>query len=91
MQPLIDELNILWGSCIQAYDTHTKTNFPMRGALLWTFIDFFRFTMLLKCTKGKLACPECHKYLDFMHLKYGKGILYKSLSMVRGASHAEKE
>ncbi|XP_071739703.1 uncharacterized protein [Rutidosis leptorrhynchoides] len=62
MQPLIDELKELWDTGVNTYNASTKSNFPLRACLIWTISDFPAYTNLLGwSTKGKLACPSCHK------------------------------
>lgn len=60
MQPLIEELKILWSNGVETYDASNGTKFQMRAALLWTISDFPALAMLSGwSTKGKLACPSC--------------------------------
>ncbi|XP_073310221.1 uncharacterized protein [Primulina huaijiensis] len=46
LQPLIAELQSLWCSGVQTYDMHSKQNFNLRVALLWTISDFPAYVML---------------------------------------------
>ncbi|XP_049385806.1 uncharacterized protein LOC125849897 [Solanum stenotomum] len=39
LQPMIEELKELWDG-VETYDAHTKSNFLMRVALMWTINDF---------------------------------------------------
>ncbi|XP_073275513.1 uncharacterized protein [Primulina huaijiensis] len=60
LQPLIAELQSLWCSGVQTYDMHSKQNFNLRVALLWTISDFPAYAMLSGwSTAGKQACPHC--------------------------------
>ncbi|XP_070009948.1 uncharacterized protein [Nicotiana sylvestris] len=73
LQPLIEELNVLWESRIETYDASRDQTFQMRAALLWTISDFPAYAMLSGwSTKGKLACL-CHNSLrhnlDVMHIE----------------------
>ncbi|XP_071687173.1 uncharacterized protein [Rutidosis leptorrhynchoides] len=62
MHPLIDELKELWDTRVNTYDASTKSNFPLRACLIWTISDFPAYANLSGwSTKGKLACPSCHK------------------------------
>ncbi|XP_071735372.1 uncharacterized protein [Rutidosis leptorrhynchoides] len=62
MQPLVDELKELWDTGVNTYDASTKSYFTLRASLLWTVSDFHVYANLLGwSTKGKLACPSCHK------------------------------
>ncbi|XP_019197078.1 PREDICTED: uncharacterized protein LOC109190933 [Ipomoea nil] len=40
LQPLIDELQLLWETGVLTYDASLKQNFMMRAALMWTINDF---------------------------------------------------
>lgn len=61
LQPMIEELQELWVG-VETYDAHSKSNFLMRVAIMWTINDFTAYRNLSGwSTKGKLACPCCHK------------------------------
>ena len=58
LQPLIDELKLLWDSGVETYDASRNETFQMRAALMWTIGDFPAYAMLCGwSTKGKFACP----------------------------------
>lgn len=60
LQSLIGELNELW------------TNGIMHAALFWTINDYPAYGMLSAwSTKGRLACPYCHKDTEYFWLKFG--------------------
>ena len=40
LQPLIQELKVLWSDEVRTYDCSMKNNFTMRAVLLWTISDF---------------------------------------------------
>ncbi|XP_071709264.1 uncharacterized protein [Rutidosis leptorrhynchoides] len=62
MQPLVDELKELWDTRVNTYDASTKRYFTLRASLLWTVSEFPAYANLSGwSTKGKLACPSCHK------------------------------
>lgn len=69
MQPLIDELNILWDEGVVTFDRHDRTTFNMKAAVIQTISDFPGLGMLggLKC-KGYKACPLCLDDIDVIHL-----------------------
>jgi len=63
LQPLIDELKVLWQVGVRTYDAHSKEFFDMFAMLMWTVHDFPGYTNVSGwSTKGFLACPNCHKY-----------------------------
>ncbi|XP_027156993.1 uncharacterized protein LOC113758246 [Coffea eugenioides] len=74
LKPLIAELKELWDVGVNTYDASRKENFQLRAALLWTISDFPGYAILSGwSTKGKLACPVCHKYTCSQHLQnWGK-------------------
>ncbi|XP_012701433.1 uncharacterized protein LOC101786371 [Setaria italica] len=72
LQPLIDELKELWVKGVETWDAKVKKNFTLRALLLWTINDFPAYAMLSGwSTKGKFACPYCHKDTDYSWLKFG--------------------
>ncbi|XP_052198317.1 uncharacterized protein LOC127805607 [Diospyros lotus] len=72
LQPLIDELKLLWHEGVLTYDISTKQNFMMKAALLWTINDFPAYGMLSGwMTSGRLACPYCMENTKAFNLKYG--------------------
>ncbi|WMV13399.1 hypothetical protein MTR67_006784 [Solanum verrucosum] len=46
LQPLIDELKLLWDSRIETYDASRNQTFQMRAALMWTIDDVPAYVML---------------------------------------------
>lgn len=73
LQPLIDELKILWTNGVSTYDVRTKLNFQMHAALLWTINDYPGYGDLSGwSTKGKLACAVCAEKTSSVRLKHGK-------------------
>ncbi|CAM8892935.1 unnamed protein product [Rhodiola kirilowii] len=69
MQPLIEELNMLWDTRALTFDRHSRSSFNMKVAVMWTITDFPGLGMLggLKC-KGYKACPLCLDEIDSQHL-----------------------
>jgi len=60
LEPLIDELKLLWDDGVQTYDSVKKETFTMRAALLWTINDYPAYGNLSGwSTKGKVACGVC--------------------------------
>jgi len=73
LQPLIDELKMLWDIGVPTYDISLKQNFQMRVALMWTINDFPAYGMLSGwMTAGKLACPYCMENSKAFTLKHGQ-------------------
>ncbi|XP_019255072.1 PREDICTED: uncharacterized protein LOC109233652 [Nicotiana attenuata] len=77
LQPLIEELNVLWESGVETYDASRDQTFQMRAALLWTISDFPAYAMLSGwSTKGKLACPCCNYGTNSRYLKHSRKMCY---------------
>ena len=77
LRPLIDELKDLWEKGIDTWDDKVKKNFKLHAILLWTINDFPAHAMLSGwSTKGKFACPYCHKDTDYLWLRFGKKHYY---------------
>src|ERR1044072_2051497 len=72
LQPLIDELKVLWNEGVMTYDISRKQNFNMKAALMWTVNDFPAYGMLSgSSTAAKLACPCCMNQSKAFYLKHG--------------------
>jgi len=72
LQPLIDDLQLLWNEGVFTYDIFGKENFVMRACLMWTINDFPAYRMLSGWgTKGKLACPHCMEDTKAFTLRHG--------------------
>ena len=77
LQHLIDELRELWLNGVETWDAMLRKNFRLHAILLWTINDFPAYAMLSGwSTKGKFACPYCHKGTDYLWLKYGSKHCY---------------
>lgn len=77
LQPLIEELKQLWEHGVETYDASLEQNFRLHAAILWTINDFPAYAVLSGwSTKGKLACPSCHKDTSSYRLKYGQKECY---------------
>jgi len=77
LQPLIEELNILWGTWISTWDVSMKQYFQMRANLMWTINDFpAYFIMFSWSTSGYLAYPSCVEYTVSEWLYKSKKICY---------------
>ncbi|XP_048599975.1 uncharacterized protein LOC106374078 [Brassica napus] len=60
LQPLIEELQMLWKDGVEAYDISMKEIFKIRADLMWTISDFSAYGMLSGwTTHGRLSCPYC--------------------------------
>jgi len=67
----------LWVQGVKTWDAKEKKNFTLRALLLWTMNNFPAYAMLSGwTTKGKFACPYCHKDTDYLWLKFGSKHCY---------------
>jgi len=77
LQPLIDELCILWTEGIMTYDVSLRQNFTMKAALMWKINDFPTYGMLSGwMTLGRLACPICMERTKAFSLNHSHKISY---------------
>ncbi|KAL4359106.1 hypothetical protein AHAS_Ahas08G0044200 [Arachis hypogaea] len=77
LQPLIEDLKLLWEIGVETYDASKNETFQMRAALLWTINNFPAYAMLSGwSTKGKLACPCCNKNTSYLQLKHSRKTVY---------------
>ncbi|XP_060969762.1 uncharacterized protein LOC133036989 [Cannabis sativa] len=77
LEPLIEELKILWEVGVETFDASTRKNFILRASLLWTISDFPAYANLSGwSTKGKYACPSCHQDTYSLWLKHSKKHCY---------------
>ncbi|KAL0541089.1 hypothetical protein IC582_021120 [Cucumis melo] len=77
LEPLIDDLKLLWESGVQCYDAYNEELFNLRTVLLWTINDFPAYGNLSGCSvKGYKACPICEDNTSSIRLKYGKKMAY---------------
>ncbi|GJZ67548.1 hypothetical protein Tco_0630788, partial [Tanacetum coccineum] len=73
LQPLIDELYVLWKDGVDTYDAFRERNFNLKAALMWTINDFPAYGMLSGwSTHGRLSCPYCMEKSKAFHLKHGR-------------------
>ncbi|XP_047333830.1 uncharacterized protein LOC124937589 isoform X1 [Impatiens glandulifera] len=77
LQPLIDELKMLWNVGVPTYDVSRGDTFIMKAMLLWTVSDFPAYGMLSGwSTHGIDSCPICMKKSKSFRLKYGRKACY---------------
>lgn len=60
LQPLIDDLKVLWNDRVMTSDVSLQQNIIMKACLIWTINDFPAYGMMSGwMIMGKLACPIC--------------------------------
>jgi hypothetical protein len=92
LQPLIEELKVLWEYGVETYDASRNHTFQMRAALLWTISDYPVYAMLSGwSTKGKLACPCCNYNTSSTYLKHSRKMCYMDHRTFLPMDHAWRE
>jgi hypothetical protein len=92
LQPLIEELKVLWEYGVETYDASRNHTFQMRAALLWTISDYPAYAMLSGwSTKGKLACPCCNYNTSSTYLKHSRKMCYMDHRTFLPMDHAWRE
>lgn len=77
LEPLIDELQLLWEVGVDTFDASKGETFRLYGALLWTINDFPAYGNLSGWkTKGKCACPYCYIDSCSFYLEGSKKLCY---------------
>ncbi|XP_026377784.1 uncharacterized protein LOC113272093 [Papaver somniferum] len=77
LEPLIEELIMLWNEGVLTYDSFSKTEFVMRARLLWDIHDYPTLGTLPGCvTHGYLACHHCGEGTRSDYLSFSRKICY---------------
>ncbi|XP_060215394.1 uncharacterized protein LOC132642147 [Lycium barbarum] len=91
LQPLIEELKVLWELGVDTYDASRNQTFQMRAALMWTINDFPAYAMLSGwSTKGKLACPCCNYGTNSCYLKHSRKMCYMDHRVFLSMDHPSR-
>ncbi|XP_062108477.1 uncharacterized protein LOC133819291 [Humulus lupulus] len=60
LEPLVEDLKLLWNEGVDAHDALDNTNFKLRAILMWTIQDFPAYGNLAGCkNKGCFSCSLC--------------------------------
>ncbi|XP_024178346.1 uncharacterized protein LOC112184315 [Rosa chinensis] len=77
LQPLIDDLKILWDGVEGVYDGYRKKYFKLKAVLFWTINDFPTYGNLSgSIVKGYNACPVCLQHTKPHRLAHGQKMSY---------------
>lgn len=88
LEPLMDDLEILWHKGVRTYDASKNEFFQMRAAILSIISDFPGLGYAHECaTSGDVACPECHSETCFLRLKKGSKTCYMGHRRFLDADH----
>ena len=77
LQPLIDDLKLMWLGILGVYDAIRGEYFTLRGVLFWTINDLPAYGNLSgSVTKGYNACPVCVDKTKPYRLKRSKKMVF---------------
>lgn len=77
LEPLIDDLKVLWEGVHGVYDASRNEYFTLRAALFWTINDFPAYGNLSgSIVKGYNACPICVEKTLPKRLKHSQKLIY---------------
>ena len=72
LEPLIDDLKVLWEGIKGVYDATRDEYFTLKGVLFWTINDFPAYGNLSgSIVKGYNACPICLENTSPKRLVHG--------------------
>ncbi|XP_074297599.1 uncharacterized protein LOC141628340 [Silene latifolia] len=73
MDPLVEDLRILWDKGIEVFDAYQNSVFNLKAMLLCTISDFPAYGNLCGHTvHGKEACPLCGEDVYFCYLTFSR-------------------
>ena len=77
LQPLIDDLKMLWEKGVEVRDAYRKETFTLRAMLIWTINDFPAYGNLSGYSvKSSIGCPICMTKTYYKRLKNGKKTVF---------------
>ncbi|CAN6691810.1 unnamed protein product [Malus baccata var. baccata] len=77
LQPLIEDLCVLWNEGVGVFDATTNSTFNLRAILMWTISDYPAYGNLAGCfTKGRFACVACGANTRSLRLPFSKKHVY---------------
>lgn len=77
LQPLIDDLKVLWNNSMGIYDSFSKSHFNLRAILMLTVNDFPAYGNLAgRKVKGNATCPMCGVDTCSRWLPFSKKAVY---------------
>ncbi|KAL6218927.1 hypothetical protein ACLB2K_012134 [Fragaria x ananassa] len=77
LQPLVDDLKVLWDGIEQMYDSVRGEYFKLKAVFLWTINNLPAYENLSGCVvKGYNACPICVDQTKLYRLKHSKKLVF---------------
>ena len=88
LQPLVEELKILWEEGVPAYDMFEVQPFTLRAMVIWGIHDFPAYGNLSGCvTHGYKACPVCGDHTPSIRLHHSHKVVYTNYRMFLNMDH----
>ena len=89
LEPLIEDLQLLFDTGVETFDAFTKTKFNLRAVVLWTINDYPALGTLCGCPySGFKGCVVCRKETHYDRLTYSKKQAYMGHRRYLRAGHA---
>ncbi|XP_073137536.1 uncharacterized protein [Henckelia pumila] len=92
LEPLVEDLNELWHTGVEAYDAFSKSALNLKAILMWTIHDFPAYGNLAGCaTTWRFGCPICGEDVCSMWLKYSRKFSYLGHRRFLAPDHAYRD
>jgi hypothetical protein len=76
LEPLMEDMKILWETCVQMLDEYRKDLFTLRAIIFVTINDYPGLFTLSGQFKGKVGCIVCIDGTSYVSLTASKKIVY---------------
>jgi hypothetical protein len=76
LEPLMEDMKILWETCVQMLDEYRKDSFTLRAIIFVTINDYPALFILSGQFKGKAGCIICIDGTAYVSLTASKKIVY---------------
>jgi hypothetical protein len=76
LEPLMEDMKILWETCVQMLDEYRKDSFTLRAIIFVTINDYPALFKLSGQFKGKVGCTICIDETAYVSLAASKKIVY---------------
>jgi hypothetical protein len=76
LEPLMEDMKILWETCVQMLDEYRKDSFTLRAIIFVTINDYPALFILSGQFKGNVGCTICIDETAYVSLAASKKIVY---------------
>jgi hypothetical protein len=76
LEPLMEDMKIMWETCVQMLDGYRKDSFTLRAIIFVTINDYPALFTLSGQFKGKVGCTVCIDETAYVSLAASKKIVY---------------